>query len=85
MAKELPIPTEEEDGWAPKPISVFWGRDKSPATAAIWTSHSVFILNTILTTLALLSCYTYTHQLGNGNVMTKFSYGEGDSCNENKW
>jgi len=33
--KELPIPTEEEDGWAPKPIWTFWRRDKSPATAAI--------------------------------------------------
>jgi len=61
---------------------MFWGRDKSPATAAIWTGHSLFILDTILTTLAWLSWYTYAHQLDNGNVITKFSYGESGSYNE---
>jgi hypothetical protein len=62
---------------------MLWRRDKSPVTEAVWTGHSVCILDTILTTLAWFPCYTYTNQLDNGNIITEFSYGEVGSCNEN--
>jgi hypothetical protein len=63
--ERIPVPTEQETRWAPKPVWTIWRREKSLSAARIQTLHAAHRLVNTPTTLSWLplcvTIYLFIH------------------------